>query len=108
MSKLLKVQIDLTKIKKEHIFNGEKGKYISLDIWINDEPDQYGNDAGVKQSYKVGDDWQSHYIGNGKKKSGWESSPVAKVEQGNESNINDLPFIITVLIAVGSLVNFII
>ena len=66
MSKLLKVSIDVTKIKKEHLYKGKKGTYANLDIWINDQPDDYGNDAGVKQSYKEGDKFESHYIGNGK------------------------------------------
>ena len=76
MSKLLKLSIDVTKIKKEHIFKGEKGQYINVDVWVNDEKDQYGNDAGVKQSYKVGDEFQSHYIGNGKKGTGWSENPA--------------------------------
>ena len=91
MSRLLKVSIDVTKIKKEHLFKGKKGTYANLDIWINDEKDQFGNDAGVKQSYKVGDEFQGHYIGNGK----WlepktaEAPPVQKVE---EAETGDLPF----------------
>jgi hypothetical protein len=66
MSRLIKASIDVTKIKKEHIFEGKKGKYINIDIWINDEVDEYGNIAGIKQSYKEGNDFNSHYIGNGK------------------------------------------
>ena len=74
MAKLIKASIDVTKIKKEHLFKGEKGTYANVDIWIEDEPDQYGNHAGVKQSYKVGDSFESHYIGNGKKGFGWDDA----------------------------------
>ena len=73
-------------------------KYINIEVWINDdkEPDNYGNNCGVKQAYKVADkEYQSHYIGNGKTVLG-----IAKVEQANqEQNIqqkteveDDLPF----------------
>ena len=75
MSKLIKCSIDVTKIKNEYAFKGKKGDYIDVEIWINDEPDQFKNDCGVKQSYKVGDEFQSHYIGNGKKVSGWDNLP---------------------------------
>ncbi len=97
MSKLIKCSIDVAKIKKEHIFKGEKGMYIDVDVWINDEPDKYGNDAGVKQSYKVGDDWQSHYIGNGKKKSGWDAPEKTNTGTAEKTNTgtddsSDLPF----------------
>lgn len=78
MSRLIKASIDVLKIKKDHIFEGKKGNYIDVDIWINDNPDEYGNDAGIKQSYKVGDKFESHYIGNGKKGFGWgdDTSPT--------------------------------
>jgi hypothetical protein len=64
---LINAKIDLTKVAKEHVFIGKKGKYLDLQIWVNDEEDQYGNNVAVKQSYKVGDSFESHYIGNGKK-----------------------------------------
>ena len=95
MSKLIKCKIDVSKIKKEHIYKGEKGQYIELDIWINDELDNYGNDCGVKQSYKVGDNYESHYIGNGKKKIGWGDTPEPSqpVEKAEELPVgDDLPF----------------
>lgn len=101
MSKLIKGSIDLTKIKKEHIFESEKGgKYINVDIWINDDADKYGNHAGIKQTYKIGDGFEGHYIGNGKKKFGWGESQAANAPQKstpqNESfandNDDDLPF----------------
>lgn len=107
MSKLLKLSIDVSKIKKEHIFNGEKGKYINVDVWINDEKDQYDNDCGVKQSYKVGESFESHYIGNGKKGTGWsEQPPVEKAPDKPVGDLpsDDLPFIVTILLAVGSMI----
>ena len=94
MSKLLKGSIDLMKIDKTQIVEGKNGaKYINLDIWINDDADQYGNHAGIKQSYKNGDTFESHYIGNGKKGIGWDDDtsktppPSAPVDDED-----DLPF----------------
>jgi len=97
MAKLIKASIDVTKIKKEHIFKSEKGgQYVNVEIWINDELDQYGNDCAVKQSYKVGDGYESHYIGNGKKGFGWdetsEQKPVQAEEIANPTEDDDLPF----------------
>jgi hypothetical protein len=66
MTRLLKATIDVTKIKKEHLYEGKKGTYLSLDIWINEEEDKYGNIAGIKQSYKINDEYESHFIGNAK------------------------------------------
>ena len=34
MSRLIKASIDVNKIKKEHLFKGEKGTYANIDIWI--------------------------------------------------------------------------
>jgi hypothetical protein len=69
MSRKISVSIDLMKIDKTHIFEGKKGaKYINVECWINDDQpdDQFGNNIGVKQSYKDGDSFKGHYIGNGK------------------------------------------
>ena len=95
MSKLIKGSIDVTKIKKAHIFKGKKGSYINVDIWINDKTDEYDNDAGIKQSYKVGDEYESHYIGNGKKGVGWDKddSPTKDADVvDNSKEEDDLPF----------------
>ena len=65
---------------------GEKGTYANIDIWIEDDPDQYGNHAGVKQSYKVGDSFESHYIGNGKKGFGWDDGRTEGVAAPDTSS----------------------
>ena len=91
MGKLLKVSIDVTKIKKEHLYKGEKGTYANIDVWINDEKDKYGNDAGVKQTYKVGDKFDSHYIGNGKWFEKVQDAEVVE-EPSKVEGTGDLPF----------------
>ena len=63
MSKLLTGSINLSKIDKTKLFTGKKGdKYLNIGVWINDEKDQFGNDAGILQQTKKGED--KIYIGN--------------------------------------------
>ena len=47
MASILATSIDLTKIPKDKIIVGKKGKYLPITITINDEPDQFGNDGPV-------------------------------------------------------------
>ena len=42
--------IDVTKIDKERIYKGKKGKYLSITIRLNDEPDQYDQNGMITQS----------------------------------------------------------
>ena len=44
MSTLISGSIDLTKIDKEKLVNG---KYLNIQISINDTSDQYGNNVGI-------------------------------------------------------------
>lgn len=62
--KLITAKIDVTKIVKSKLFTGEKGTYLDLNIWINDVPDKYGNDASIEQKTEKGED--KIYLGNGK------------------------------------------
>jgi len=87
MSKLLRCKIDVTKIDKTLLFKGQKGTYMDFNLWINDEPDKFGNDCSIEQ--QVPRDAPKNYIGNGK----WYKPKIEPVETeerpGNES---DLPF----------------
>ena len=47
MASILATSIDLTKIPKDKIIEGKKGKYLPITITINDEPDQFGNNGPV-------------------------------------------------------------
>lgn len=45
-----KLNVDVTKIDKSEIFEGKKGKYITLTLFENrDGTDQYGNDGFIVQ-----------------------------------------------------------
>jgi len=47
MASIIKASVDLSKIPKEKIFIGKKGKYLPITITINDELDQFGNQGPV-------------------------------------------------------------
>jgi len=44
---IVNASLDLTKIEKSKIIKGKKGSYINITMFINDEVDQYGNNASV-------------------------------------------------------------
>ena len=50
MAQLISASIDVTKISKDKLVKGEKGTYLNITISINDEVDQYGNQAGIYES----------------------------------------------------------
>ena len=47
MASIIKASIDLTKIPKDKIYQGKKGKYLPITITLNDELDQFGNQGPV-------------------------------------------------------------
>lgn len=71
----------LKSVPVEKWFTGKTDKYLDLIIYINDEPDQYGNvlSAAVSQSQ---DERKAKakkvYVGNGKQLGGGDGKPVAK------------------------------
>ena len=44
-----RMNINVTRIAKEHLVPGKSGKYLGLTFWENDQPDQYGNAGFVTQ-----------------------------------------------------------
>jgi hypothetical protein len=99
MGKLITAKIDVKKIVKALLFEGKKGTYLDLIIWINDKPDQFGNDISIQQRTKKGD--PVIYIGEGKFYVKKESAPLenkegqfqksGKVQTGAMSDVNELP-----------------
>ena len=47
MASIIKASIDLTKIPKDKIYQGKKGKYLPITITLNNELDQFGNQGPV-------------------------------------------------------------
>lgn len=70
MSKLFIGSIDLNKIDKSKIVTTDKNgnpfsngaKYLNVSIWVNDEPDKYGNHVSIQ----IGGKDDKIYIGNAK------------------------------------------
>ena len=103
MAQLISASIDVSKISKDKLIAGAKGKYLNITISINDEVDQYGNQVGIYESQSKDErdaKEKKNYLGNGK--IAWSSdggstakpsapastpAPQAKVEEGD-----DLPF----------------
>lgn len=100
MSKMLTGSIDLTKIDKSKIVSTDKngnpfkngGKFLSVVVWINDNPDQYGNNASIQISQSKEEreaKAKPTYIGNlkelSKNNGGAQNAPSA-------SEPDDLPF----------------
>ena len=93
MSKLLSLKVNLDKIDKSKLYKGTKGTYLDLDVWVNDEPDSYGNDASAslnlsKEEREAGA--KKVYVGNGKKLFGWGTSTSSTPEVDIESSA--MPF----------------
>jgi hypothetical protein len=100
MSKLLTGSIDLSKIDKTKIVDRDKNgnlfsngaKYLNVVVWINDEADQYGNNASIqisqsKEEREAG--VKATYIGNLKEPQSRNNEPTST---RTESVADDLPF----------------
>ncbi len=103
MAQLISASIDVTKISKDKLVKGEKGTYLNITISINDDVDQYGNQAGIYESQSKDErdaKAKKNYLGNGKiawssdgnstaKQSGSTSKPAPAAPIVEEEN---LPF----------------
>lgn len=100
MSRLFYGSIDVTKIDKSKIESVDKNgnafkngaKYLPITIWVNDEPDNYGNKLSVQQGQSLEErnaKAAKIYLGNLKENEpkGQQSEPTAS------QPVNDtLPF----------------
>ena len=100
MSKLLTGSIDLNKIDKTRIVTTDKNgkpfengaKYLNVVVWINDETNQYGNNASIQISQSKEEresGVKATYIGNLKEPQSRSNEPTSA---RNESVENGLPF----------------
>ena len=107
MASIIATSIDLTKIPKDKIIEGKKGKYLPITITINDELDNFGNNGPVVvQQTKDERDAKVDKVYLGNVKVVWTNgtnvdsapkgeapavaTPVGKPGDNNESD--DLPF----------------
>ena len=103
MSKMLVGSIDLNKIDKTKIVSTDKdgkpfqngAKYLNVVVWVNDAPDQYGNDASIQlgQTKEERDASQkATYIGNLKSNSQPQQTRAVSQEVAQGGDNDDLPF----------------
>ena len=91
MGKLITASIDVMKINKDLLIKGNKGTYLNLTIWVNDTPDQFGNDVSVEQRVEKGN--PKIYLGNGKTFTSFVSQVTDKATEPEvKVSGNDLPW----------------
>lgn len=60
-------KVDVTKILKEHLFEGSKGKYLDITMFVNlDEQGEYGDNGMITQSWKDQQKGEGPILGNAK------------------------------------------
>jgi len=98
MSKLLYGSLDFTKLLElaksgnKAFSKASNGKiYLNVNVWINDEKDNYGNDASVQITFKDATKEEKVYCGNLKVSE--QQSPKPLEEGSNEiPEADDLPY----------------
>jgi len=101
MAKMMGVKLNVSSITKAKLFEGKKGKYCSVTIALNDEPNSWGDNVSVwEEQTKEERDAKAPkvFIGTGKvfwdSKGGSVAQPQ-KSQEGGQSNIpldENLPF----------------
>ena len=97
MSALISFSLDVSKLPKDKIIEGKKGKYINLTASVNDET-RYGNNASVYVSQTAEEREAKKprsYVANGKVV--WNDGNIVNAEKEvkeevEEVVVSDLPF----------------
>jgi len=95
MSAIVNFSLDLTKLPKEKMIKGKKGTYINLSLSVNDETNDFGQNASVFISQtKEEKGEKKNYVGNGKVV--WTDGTCVKATANDavveEVASSDLPF----------------
>ena len=69
-------------------FEGKKGKYVPVSVWVEDEPDQFGNSCSISMYNK--DSKQSFYLANLKEAE--QQGSFQQAQQTQAPSKPDLPF----------------
>ena len=93
MAQIISVSIDLNKLDKSRIVEGKNGaKYYNFTINVNDEKDQYGNDASVTISQTAEERQakaQRTFVGNGRVV--WSNNSSQQSNAQPKEEIDDFP-----------------
>jgi len=88
---VITASIDLTKIPKDKIVVGQKGKYLNIVIGERkDGADQYGNTHWIKVQKPKDSQEDDIYLGNGKTWS--QNTSSANTAQAPQGEDDSLPF----------------
>ena len=61
----IEVQIDVTKIEKHRLYNGAKGKYLTMTTFVDlDNTDQYDNNGFIAHKKAEGEEGNTPILGN--------------------------------------------
>jgi hypothetical protein len=69
MAVTIKASINLDKITESKIFQGKKGRYLSLDIQVWDNSNQHDQNVSIKEAKnkdEIENQSPDNYLGNGK------------------------------------------
>lgn len=98
MSAIVNFSLDLSKLPKEKMIKGKKGTYINLSLSVNDDTNDYGQNASVSLS-QTQDEREAKvskvYVGNGQVV--WTDGTCVKATKKAEAQVeevatSDLPF----------------
>jgi len=93
MAQIISVSIDLNKLDKSRIIEGKNGaKYYNFTVNVNDEKDQYGNDASVTISQTAEERQakaQRTFVGNGRVV--WSNNSTQQNTPKPKEEIDDFP-----------------
>ena len=98
MAKIINVSINLNKVDKAKLIKGAKGTYLSLNIAVNDEKDQYDNDCSVWENQTKEEreaKASKNYLGNGKVVWSSEEQVLSTTKTSAKKapvEVDDLPF----------------
>ena len=106
MASIIKANIDLTKIPKDKVYVGKKGKYLPIVIKINDQADDYDNHGPIEVEQTLEEregNVPKVYLGNVKvvwtngemidpKAGGAKAAPKKASAPVEEDDDSDLPF----------------
>lgn len=96
MAQIINLSIDLSKIDKSKIKDQNGKKWYNLQVSINDEKDQFGNDGAIWENQTKEEreaKKPKNYLGNAKVS--WQSGAKSETQpttQVAETQIDTLPF----------------
>jgi hypothetical protein len=89
---MIELKIDVTKIPKDKIFEGAKGKYLDIVVSKRQQPDNYGNTHTVYIKTKSKEE-EKIYIGSGVGKFEDAAPTQNAPATGNTNASNDVSYL---------------